>query len=284
MVVNEFADPFSKQGQGSVTCNNEANPLWNACQASLLILDGLPMTRPLVEVCVASVDECIIAEQAGANRLELNCALQLGGLTPSAALVQRVLNECQLPVVSMVRPRPGGFCYDRDDWKTLQQDAENLVHSGIHGIAFGCLNADRTLDIKRVEQVRNQLPSAELVFHRAFDSVKHWRQTIDQLADLGIQRIMTSGFASSVPEGLNQIAEIVEYAGDRIEVLPAGGINETNITQVIAVTGCNQVHGTFSERVEDPGYLDSPIRFAPNDSIRRTDAKRLKRAIAQLNE
>lgn len=240
------------------------------------------MNRPQVEVCIASVAESQTAESAGADRLELNSGLPLGGLTPSAALVQRVLEHCKLPVIAMARPRPGGFCYSSDDWSTLLGDAEWLIETGVRGLAFGCLNSNRTIDVERVCQLRNLNPKTELVFHRAFDLTSQWKTAIDQLVDCGIDRVMTSGLAATVPEGIEVIAQIVKYADSRIEIIPAGGINESNIAEIVNATGCDQIHGSFSSPCDDPGYLDGAIRFAPNDSIRRSDGKRISAAIAAL--
>ncbi len=242
------------------------------------------MTRPIVEVCVASVAECVIAESAGADRLELNCSLPLGGLTPSPALVLRALQACQLPVIAMVRPRPGGFAYDADDWKTLLDDSTWFIEAGVHGLAFGCLHADRSIDVEKVQQLRSLFPDSELVFHRAFDLVDDWKRAINQLVDCGIKRVMTSGFAKSVPDGLTDIANVIKHAGSRIEILPAGGINDTNALEVVKTTGCSQIHGTFSTVSEDPGYLDAPVRFAPNDSIRRTDGDKVAATVATLEQ
>ena len=237
-----------------------------------------------VEVCVATVAESLTAESAGADRLELNSGLPLGGLTPSAALVQRVLQDCRLPVIAMVRPRPGGFCYSADDWNTLLNDATWLTAAGVHGLAFGCLTAERTIDVDRVREMRTRHPETELVFHRAFDLTKHWEQAIDQLIECGINRVMTSGQAPSVPEGIEKLAKIIEYANGRIEIIPAGGINETNVVEIVRSCGCDQIHGSFSSSVEDPGYLDAAIRFAPNDSIRQSDERKIAAAIAALKD
>lgn len=241
------------------------------------------MNRPQVEVCVASVAESRIAESAGADRLELNSGLPLGGLTPSAALVQQVLKHCRLPVIAMVRPRPGGFCYSPDDWDALRNDAEWLVDAGVHGIAFGCLNANRTIDLERTQQLRELFPKAELVYHRAFDLTCQWKTAIDQLVLCGIDRVMTSGLAPNVPQGIDVIAQIIEYADSRIEVIPAGGITESNVLEIVRTTGCDQIHGSFSSPCEDPGYLDGPIRFAPNDAIRCSDGNKISAAIAALS-
>lgn len=240
------------------------------------------MARPLVEVCVASLTESQHAETSGADRIELNCGLQLGGLTPSAGLTERVLAGCNLPVVAMVRPRPGGFCYDRDDWETLVASSRWMIDRKVHGLAFGCLTADRKIDTSRVAQIRQLDADTSLVFHRAFDLVADWKLAVDQLIDLGVQRIMTSGHVASVPQGLDRIREIIEYADRGIEIIPAGGITPANVLEVVSKTGCDQVHGTFSQPVVDAGYLEAPIRFAENDGLRRSDPETIGHVVETL--
>lgn len=240
------------------------------------------MKRPKLEICVASLSEAQSAERAGADRLELNSGLPLGGLTPSAGLVERVLGGCRLPVMAMARPRPGGFCYGEDDWATLLADVRWMIGQGVHGIAFGCLRSNRSIDWDRVQEVRQLSNDVEFVFHRAFDLVEDWKASLDGLAEAGIDRIMTSGLAPSVPEGLRQIKEMVVYAQGRVEIIPAGGINTENLTQVLKATSCNQLHGTFSTEVVDPGYADGRFRFASNDQLRVSNYDKVVKAVAAL--
>jgi copper homeostasis protein len=240
----------------------------------------------ILEVCVGSLEEAIAAQRAGADRLELNSALQLGGLTPSPALTRSVVAGCSIPVITMARPRPGGFCYDSGHWSTLLGDIDWALEEGVAGVAFGCLTADRKIDQSRVKEVCQRTDS-QWVFHRAFDLVADWKTAISQLADMGVTRVMTSGGADSVPEGLDRIRQIVDFASGRIEVIPAGGVTPCNLTEVATTTGCHQIHGTFSSAAEDPGYANGPIRFAENDDIRATNPDKVRRAkealLAQSN-
>ena len=175
-----------------LTANRYAHPL---LQGKVALVTGagsgigraadrhLPVTNPqiLVEVCVDSLASALIAQQAGANRIELNLALQLDGLTPSAGLLRRVVSRLEIPVIAMARPRDGGFCYSADDWETLLTDADWLVRNGASGIAFGALSSDGSVDVQRCRQLRELVGEKELGFHKAFDKVTDPLQALEQL-------------------------------------------------------------------------------------------------------
>jgi copper homeostasis protein len=218
------------------------------------------VTHPqiLVEVCVDSLASALIAQQAGANRIELNLALQLDGLTPSAGLLRRVVSQLEIPVIAMSRPRDGGFCYSDDDWETLLKDADWLVRNGACGIAFGALTSDGSVDAQRCRQLRELVSEKELVFHKAFDEVADPLQALEQLVTAGIDRVMTSGLAATAEEGASTIARLVQKSQRRIEILPAGGIGSQNAGWLVSQTGCRQIHGSFRHSAD--GDLGREIR------------------------
>jgi copper homeostasis protein len=203
------------------------------------------MPRITLEVCLTSADEAKAAELAGADRLELNAALALDGLTPSPGIVQAVLTATSLPVIAMLRARPGGFCPSDADFAAMQADAEWLSKSGVAGFAFGILNADGTIDVPRNGLIREAYGRHECVFHRAFDQAPDPFVALEQLIDLGFTRIMTSGGAATALAGGDLIRRLIERASDRIEILPAGGIAPANVRELVALTDCRQVHGSF---------------------------------------
>src|SRR5947209_8353798 len=125
--------------------------------------------RVLLEVCIESVADAKAAEAGGADRLELNSALSLGGLTPSLGTLIEVRAATRVPVVVMARPRAGGFCYDEDEFRVLRQDAELALGNGADGTAFGILTPERAIDVVRCRQLVEQIGAARCVFHRAFD-------------------------------------------------------------------------------------------------------------------
>jgi len=203
-------------------------------------------TKIVVEVCTGSLAGARIAELAGADRIELNSALELDGLTPSAGLLELVADAIRIPVITMARPRAGDFFYSQSEWETLTADVRWLLDHGADGIAFGCLDENRNVQWKRCQQIRKLATTHEVVFHKAFDEVADWRQGLEQLIEAGINRVMTSGQGPTAEVGLETIAEMVDLAAGRIEVLPAGGINSKNVVKIVNRTGSYQVHGSFS--------------------------------------
>lgn len=208
--------------------------------------------RILLEVAVASLDDARTAIAAGADRLELNCALELGGLTPSLSTIESV---CALgtPTIVMARPRPGGFVYSADELQIATNDAMLALSIGAAGIAFGCLRPDRTINTDQVAAFARlaEHTSAQTVFHRAFDLTPDPFAALDTLIDLGVTRVLTSGQAPSAPLGAALIRRLIEHAAARIEILPGAGIRPENVKSLLAQTGATQVHGSFSVERDD---------------------------------
>lgn len=221
---------------------------------------NLPSTKVTVEVCTGSLAGAQLAESAGADRIELNSALELDGLTPSAGLLELVSNSIRIPVIAMARPRAGDFFYSEPEWKTLLKDVRWLLDHGAKGIAFGCLDTSKNVDLDRCTQIRELAGADEVVFHKAFDEVANWREGLERLIEAGINRVMTSGQCPTAEEGLSTITEMVDLAAGRIEVLPAGSINSKNAVKIVDQSSSNQIHGSFSSG--DQPDIRSEIRQA----------------------
>ena len=214
------------------------------------------MTTILLEICIETADDGATAVAAGADRLEINAALRLGGVTPSLGMLielRRLIGPA-VPVVAMVRPRDGDFCYSDREFAAMRRDAELLLRHGASGIAFGILKPDGRVDHNRCRQLVEQVRSwpganAGAVFHRAFDFVADPLAAIDDLAKLGVSRIMTSGQRTSACEGAHEIVRYIARAAGRVEILPAGGIRPENVEALIRETGCDQVHASLREPV-----------------------------------
>jgi copper homeostasis protein CutC len=203
------------------------------------------MKRMLLEICVASVEDALAARDGGADRTELNAGLALGGLTPSLGMLKEVRQAVEVPLVAMIRPRPGGFCYSPREFAVLRRDVDAVLEHGADGIVFGILREDGTVDADRCRQVVEQAAGREAVFHRAFDFVPDVSAAISELAHIGIRRVMTSGGQVTALAGAERIASLVQQAADKIEILPAGKINAANAAALIARTGCRQVHASL---------------------------------------
>lgn len=200
----------------------------------------------LIEVCCGSLAAAKTAQIAGADRIELNSALELDGLTPSAGLLGLVMNSIQIPIIAMSRPRAGNFNYSELEWQTLIHDAQWLLGQGVDGIAFGCLDENKCIAVDRCNEMRRLAKGKKLVFHKAFDDVRDPQKSLEQLIEAGIDRVMTSGHQPTAVDGLPNIASACRQAGERIEILPAGGINARNAKKIMKTARCRQLHGSFS--------------------------------------
>jgi copper homeostasis protein len=245
--------------------------------------------RFLLEIAVASVEDALAAETGGADRLELSAALALGGVTPSLGTLIEVRKVVRLPVMVLIRPRPGGFAYSATEFAVMQRDADLALAHGADGIVFGVLNGDGTVDLPRCRQLRRQAAGRVTVFHRAFDVTADPLLSLDRLVDVGIHRILTSGQERTAALGVPLIAGLVGRATRRIEILPAGGINGHNAADLLARTGCDQVHASLRvERTDRSGNAPARVCFnspasLPEGHYQATDpvaVAELRRALA----
>lgn len=254
-----------------------------------------PTHQPItLEVCVDSLASAKIAAANGAQRVELNTALELGGLTPSIGLAEQAvatLADKGCAVIAMVRPRPGGFAYNPDDLAVMQDDIKQLLSVGVTGVALGVLNADGSIDGQAnrtlIETVRDA--GKEAVFHRAFDLTPDPIDALETLVSLGFSRVLTSGQAPTATQGAATIRKLIEYAAGRIEVLPGSGVTPENVTQLVREAGCDQVHASLRHVVEDPTGLCNPaIRFdsppPDNGGFYQADTDKVAAMVEALKE
>lgn len=224
--------------------------------------------RLTLEVCVATIDDAIAAAAAGADRLELNLALELDGLTPSLALLAEAKQAVAMPIIAMVRPRAGSFHYSEREQRVMLRDAELLLSHGADGIACGALDAQHAIDEPFWRQLVRLARNCETVFHRAFDVMSEPRVGLEMLIENGTTRVLTSGGAPTAIAGAAQLAQFTQQSHGRIQILPAAGISSEHIAELLAKTGCRQIHGSFRE---------------PNSNPPRTSAQRVAAARAALD-
>jgi copper homeostasis protein len=247
----------------------------------------MPPASPhiLLEVAIASVEDALAAEAGGADRVELNSALALGGLTPSLGTLTEVRHVTTLPVFAMVRPRRGGFCYSSAEFRVVQRDFDLMFTHGAAGVVLGVLHADDTVDVPRCRQLIALAGGRPVVFHRAFDLTPHPATTLEQVIDLGFSRLMTSGQAETALLGADCITGLMRQAAGRIEILPAGGINRLTAADIVARTGCDQIHaglGTLYQgrsipwrqavRFNSPTLSEEDFEITDADAVRRVRA------------
>ena len=208
-------------------------------------------SKILIEVCCGSVDDAVEAEKGSADRVELNSSLFFGGLTPSLGSIIEAKKRLKIPVMVMIRPRAGGFCYTQAEMAVMLNDAKLAVEHGAEGLVFGILKRDGSIDTERCRQIIELANARETVFHRAFDVTPDPLQTLEKLIELGFTRVLTSGQQRTVPEGIELIKKLIARAGDKIEILPGGGIRFHNVRTIVEQTAVKQIHiSAFGQRFD----------------------------------
>ena len=199
----------------------------------------------IVEVCANSYESAINAELGGANRIELCKDLHLDGITPDDEVVIKTLNKLKIPVFILIRPRAGDFVYINEEFKLMKSDIIKFKKLGCSGIVSGILNTDNTIDIKRTKELIELSRPLEFTFHRAFDKIVDPIKGLEELIEIGVDRVLTSGQEDSAIKGIKLIEKLIEIATDRIAIMPGSGVKSVNIKEFIAI-GTNEIHGSFS--------------------------------------
>ena len=226
----------------------------------------------MLEVCVDTIKSAELAEEFGAERIELCSALELGGVTPSGPLISAVRRTIQLPLIVLIRCRAGNFQFDPEEHELMLQEAKQAFLQGADGIAIGGLTHSQDLDLPFLRSIANAFRGRQLVMHRAFDQVREPYVALEQLIEIGFARILTSGGTNLAIDSLASIRQLVQRSQNRIEILPAGGITDENALEILELTGVNQLHGSF----RNPSIQ---YRLDPNSIAR---AKRILSSHQQL--
>lgn len=218
----------------------------------------------VIEICCGSYYDALQAYKGGAERVELNSALHLGGLTPTIGSLKLTKKNTDLKVICMDRPRSAGFHYNEEEFETMKEDARLLMENGADGIAFGCLDENGNVDQKQTKQIIDIIReyNGEAVFHRAFDCVKDPYSTIEILIDLGADRILTSGLKAKAMEGMDLIKDLQGKYGDRIQLLAGSGMNAGNAKEMMDKTGIYQVHSSCKNWLTDPTTSGNQVTYA----------------------
>jgi copper homeostasis protein len=200
---------------------------------------------PKFEVCLQSVDGAVAAERGGADRVELCAALVEGGITPSLGTVKACRDAIDIDIMVMIRPRGGDFDYTERELDVMAQDIRSLHGIGVTGVVFGMLAHDGKVARPQVQRLVEEAGEGLTVcFHRAFDVCLDPFTALETLIELGVDRVLTSGQAATVPEGTKELKRLVEQSAGRIGILPGCGIFPENVAKVISQTSVTEFHAT----------------------------------------
>lgn len=199
--------------------------------------------KALLEIACFDLASALIAQNAGANRIELCEDYSVGGISPSPQLLHEARKKLDLPLHVMVRPRPGNFVYSREEIQQMRDYISLCAEIGIDGVVFGALTADREVDHSACSQLRLSAATMSCTFHRAVDECAGIHKATQAILSLGFHRILTAGAEGNALIGIENIKDLQKEFGQKIIVMPGGGIRASNLKKIME-TGCKEYHSS----------------------------------------
>ena len=199
--------------------------------------------KRIIEICANSAWSCVEAEAGGASRVELCAGIPEGGTTPRYGEIKTAQAlTSQIAINVIIRPRGGDFLYTEAEIQSMLLDIELCKQLGVHGVVFGCLTQEGDIDVPLMRRLIEAAKPLSVTCHRAFDVCRDPFAALEQLIELGCDRILTSGQQSTAEKGIPLLKQLVEKAGDRIIIMPGCGVRENNIARIEAETGAKEFH------------------------------------------
>jgi copper homeostasis protein len=220
------------------------------------------MSDPVIlEICVDSPLSAVAAERGGANRIELCSSLFDGGTAPSAGMIATIRNLIKIELCVMLRARGGDFCYSGDEFAAMKRDISIAKQLRADGIALGILDQSGDVDTARCRELLEHARPLKATFHRAFDMSRDLGQSLENIIELGFDRVLTSGGEQKVQDAIPVVRRLREQASSRISLMIGSGVRSSNVRELIAQTGVCEIHSS-ARHIET-----SPMRFR-NEKIR----------------
>jgi copper homeostasis protein len=187
------------------------------------------MKKNQLEIACFNYESALIAQEKGADRIELCENMKLGGTTPNYILAVRVREKLSIKMHVIIRPRGGDFVYSDEEFVEMKQDIKQFKKLGVDGFVFGILNSDGSINKTRNHELVYLAQPLPCTFHRAFDVVTDVEQSLEDVIDCGFKTILTSGQEMDVVKGISVLNQIQKLAKERIVIMPGGGLRSSNI-------------------------------------------------------
>lgn len=241
--------------------------------------------KNIIEIATSDFVTTQSAVNGGADRIELCANLAEGGTTPSFGTIKQCRASFSVSLYPIIRPRGGDFLYTGDEFEIMLQDVKLCKQLGCDGIVIGLLNSNGTIDVKRTSALIDAAYPLGVTFHRAFDRCIDPFVALEQLIEIGCERILTSGQKPSVVDGVDLVAELNKKAGERIIIMPGSGVRKENIKMLAAKTGCTEFHSSLrGKEISNMDFVheafkDSAESFM-NNAIDEEEVKALRNSVS----
>lgn len=210
------------------------------------------MSNKNLEIACFNAESAVIAQQNGADRVELCANMLEGGTTPDFELARKVRGELSIKMNVMIRPRGGNFVYTDVEFEQMKSEIKQFKDINVDGFVFGILNKDNSFNLERNKELVALASPIPCTFHRAFDVVSNVYESLESLIGCGFKTVLTSGQGENVIEGIDVLQALVEKANGRIVVMPGGGLRSTNIRVLDQKVNTSYYH---SSAITDSGEI-----------------------------
>lgn len=219
----------------------------------------------LIESPVFTLEAALLAAKSGVGRLELCSSYPEGGETPGAGLFSYIKKRVDIPVYVMIRPRGGDFVYSKLEVEAMAEEISQFHQCGADGFVFGILNTDGTINKEACAILISAAKGKPCTFHRAFDVCRNQEKSLEELIDIGFTRILTSGAKNTVGDGLNVIIRLMEQAGDRIIIMPGGGMKPDHMEPLKLTGYLKEIHASCKKiRYSEGNYQNPDVAISSN--------------------
>jgi copper homeostasis protein len=240
----------------------------------------------VIEIATSDFETTKAAVSGGADRIELCANLSEGGTTPSYGTIYQCRENLDVLLYPIVRPRGGDFLYSNDEYEIMLHDVKLCKQLGCDGVVIGLLNSDGTIDLKRTATLIDIAYPMGVTFHRAFDRCREPFEAMEQLIQIGCERILTSGQRPAAPDGIQLIMELNQKADHRITIMPGSAVRKENIKTLAQVTGCSEFHSSLRGKAKSnmefihSAFANSEESYQ-NNSIDPNEVVALRNALIQ---
>ncbi len=241
-----------------------------------------------MEVCANSVRSALAAQEGGAIRVELCDNLPEGGTTPSYSTIALAKKMLSIKVYPIIRPRGGDFLYSDLEFNLMKEDIKICKSLNCDGVVIGILKADGSVDKERCAELIAEAKPMPVTFHRAFDMSNDMEKALEDIIELGCERILTSGGEASAIKGADMLARLIKQADGRIIIMPGAGVSAANIADIIKLTGAKEFHASARHAVKSEMQFRNPRlsmgSVADEFSYDLTDSETVKNLISLANK
>jgi copper homeostasis protein len=239
------------------------------------------MSSAILEVCAFTIQSCIIAERAGAARVELCDNPIEGGTTPSWGTIKQAREKISIPLYPIIRPRSGNYWYDEDEFEIMKRDIEACKDLGCNGISVGAGTINAEIDSDRMKRIVEWAYPMGVTCNRVFDGTPDPFRALEELIDCGCERILTSGQKGAAPDAAKVLKQLVQQAGARIIIMPGAGVKSSNIAALKAACGATEFHSSARAVLPNPlTYINTAVSDYGNVYV--ADEEEVKRMVSIL--